>query len=329
MTRNALEKMLTTTLPRCILLYGESDFLINYYSQMIQKKSMSNIVSFYFEEYQHHEIITLLGANSLFGENNIIVVKQYNVLNKTQLQEIFFTLSHNLNNSMIMELYKSPSISDSEYAKRFRMMSGFFKSTQQCKEIFEARLYNPLPAEMLQILTQRAKELQLNITHGLLEYLLTIQNHDISMAYNELEKFVHYATIDKRLIDELSYSLGNVDIESLLNALFDKKANLAIVLHTLYEEGIDNMELLRELHRYFYTLFKLYGHSRKYGNMDCKEALGYQAPAHIFTTWSKRSLKLTTQKYLTLFDILTAWRNAQFKGKDSCMQYLIAIQEIL
>ncbi|RDU61406.1 DNA polymerase III subunit delta [Helicobacter sp. MIT 14-3879] len=329
MTRNGLEKMLLTDLPRCILLYGENEFLINYYSKMIQNKLEGNISTFYFGDYHHEQVLGFLGTNNLFGEKSSLVIKHYNVFNKKQLQEIFSTLTHNPNSFLIVELHKSPNISDTEYAKRFKAMSALFKPTNKFKEVFEVRLYNPSLSEMLQILSKRAKELQLPINSNLLEYLLTIQYYDLSIAYSELEKFIYYSSIDKQLIDELSYSLGNVNIDFLLNALFDKRNNLAKILHTLHDEGVDNTELLRELHRYFYILFKLYGHSRQYGSMDCKQALGYQPPAHILEIWSKRSLKLTTQKYLMLFDLLNAWRNAQFHGKDVSMQYLVAIQEIL
>ncbi|STQ85522.1 DNA polymerase III subunit delta [Helicobacter muridarum] len=329
MTRAALDKILSKTIPKCILLYGESEFLINYYSKIIQAKLACNAQKFYFEEYVQDEVITMLGTNSLFGGKNAVIIKQYNTLSKNQIQAIFSTLGRNPNSYMIIELYKSPNISEQEYAKRFKAFSALFRPTSSCKEIYEVRLYNPLPHEMLQILINRARELSINIQPNLLEYLLSIQQYDISMAYNELEKFVYYPVIDIELINSLSYSLGNVNTESLLDSLFNKKTNLAHILNTLYDEGIDDMELNRELSRYFYILFKLYGHSRAYGSMDCREALGYQAPSHIFATWSKRSLRLTTQKYIAIFDMLNEWRNAKLEGSNRGIQYLIAIQEIL
>ncbi len=329
MTKVMLDKFLLHAIPRAILLYGDSEFLVSYYAQVIIKKLNSSYQRMYFEEYDHQEALNCLGVNSLFGGTNILVLKLYTALHKKQIQDIFYMLAHNPNSFFIVELLKSPSITDSEYAKRFKAMAALFKPTSTLQDVFEVRFFQPSRDDMIKILYNRTQELGLNMNASLLHFLLDVQHNDLAIAYNELDKFIYFDTITPQLIEELSYNLGDVKLESLLNCLFDKRGHLIATLQILHDEGMDNMELLRELGRYFYILFKLYGHSKMHGNMDSKEALGYKAPPQIFNVWSKRSLKLTTEKYLMLFKIMNTWRVQQLQGKDVVMQHLIAIQQIL
>lgn len=329
MTRAMLDKFLLSGVPRAILLYGDSDFLISYYSNMILKKLNSECRRMYFEEYDHQEVLNCLGVNSLFGGVNVLALKLYATLNKKQMQDILYMLEHNANSFLIVEFLKSPTITDAEYAKRFKAMATLFKPTAKLQDIFEVRLYPPFRDDMVKILYNRACELGLKVDSSLLNFLLDVQHDDLAIAHNELTKFIYYETITPQLIEELSYSLGDVKLESLLNCLFDKQGHLGLTLQTLHDEGMDNMELLREITRYFYILFKLYGHSKTHGNIDSKEVLGYKAPPQLFNIWQRRSLKITTEKYLMLFDIINTWRVQQLQGKDVVMQHLIAIQQIL
>lgn len=298
MTRVMLDKLLLREVPRAILLYGDSDFLISYYSDMILKKLDGECRRIYFEEYDHQEVLNYLGVNSLFGGINILVLRLYATLNKKQMQDILYMLEHNPNSFLIVELLKSPTITDAEYAKRFKAMATLFKPTAKLKEVFEVRLYPPFRDDMVKILYNRACELGLKIDSSLLNFLLDVQHDDLAIAYNELEKFIYYETITPQLIEELSYSLGDVKLESLLNCLFDKQGHLTSTLQILHDEGMDNMELLREITRYFYILFKLYGHSRMHGNMDSKEVLGYKAPPQLFNVWQNEVLRLQQKSIL-------------------------------
>lgn len=329
MTKAMFDKFLLNEVPRAVLLYGDSEFLISYYSSLILKKLNSECLRMYFEEYNHQEVLNYLGVNSLFGGVNILLLKLYVTLNKKQMQDIFYMLEHNHNSFLIVEFLKSTAITDAEYSKRFKTMATLFKPTAKLKNVFEVRLYPPFRDDMVKILHGRAYELGLKIDYSLLNFLLDVQHNDLAIAYNELDKFIYYEIITFQLIEELSYSLGNVKLESLFNCLFDKQGHLTLILQVLHDEGIDNMILLREITRYFYILFKLYGHSKMHGNVDSKEVLGYKAPPQLFNVWQRRSLKITTDKYLMLFDIVNTWRVQQLQGKDVVMQHLIEIQQIL
>lgn len=323
-----LDKFILSSVPRAIVLYGECEFLFSYYANLILSKLDSNPKIMYFD-YNHDEAVEYLSTNNLFGGRNVLVLKVYKIPTQKEIKELFFILEQNKNSFLIIELYKSSSSSNTDYAREFQKASGIFKPSAKLKDVFDVRFFEPSFDEKIKILTQRITELNIYFDFSMLQHLLDTQNGDLGMAYNELSKFIYYQNITHELIDELCYGLGELKIESLLNSLFDKKGNLVSILNTLNEEGFDNMKILLEINRYFYILFKLYGHSKMYGNMDSKSALGYSPPKHIFNVWSRRSLKIKTQTFLALFDILNEWRVGQIKGKNVALQYLIAIQQIL
>lgn len=314
-------------IPRLCLFYGDSEFMLSFYGDVITQRLGSTHESMYFEEYDFENLIDFLGSSSLFSTQNIMRLKLYVVPNKKQSSQILQTLKDNANSYLIIELYKSPSINNAEYAKRFKGLSANFKDNSL--NIADVRFYNPNQNEAMAILDSRAKMLGINASYGILQYLLEIQNYDLGMAYNELEKFIYYKEITKELLEEISHTLGSTKIESLIDCIFNKRGNLAYMVQSLSDEGIDEVEILREIHRYFYILFKLYGHSKAYGKIDSKEALGYVAPSHILNTWSKRSLKISTKQYLDIFEILNLARIKRLNGDDSLLSCAIAMQRIL
>lgn len=377
MTKAALDKYLQNATPRAILLYGECEFLINFYAQIVLNRlqglgqdSNQNLTQDFRQNlgqdsmqnppfrmdftYNHFEATNTLGLNSLFGGKNVLHLRlddfkavaskssksvkskakpkedsNKKFISNSEVSELLEILERNKNSFLVVEFLKNPSNSAADYAKKFKALSALFKPTQNLKDVLEMRCFEPFYEEKIKILTNRSNELNLSFTQPLLEHLLNAQNGDIAMAFGELNKYVYYPQITHKLIDELSYNLGALKIESLLDSLFDKKGHLVMILETLNDEGLDNMELLREINRYFYILFKLYAHSKSFGNMNALEVLGYKPPPQIFNVWSRRSLKIKTQTYLELFDIINEWRVKQMRGINATLPSLIAIQQIL
>lgn len=358
MTKQALDKYLQNATPRALLLYGECEFLISYYAQIVlsrlkdSKEDSNQNAPFCLDfTYNHFEASNALSLNSLFGGKNVLHLRlddfkslaaksakskktksedsNKKFITNSEITELLEILERNQNSFLVVEFLKNPSNSQADYAKKFKSISSVFKPTAKLKEVLEMRCFEPFYEDKIKILATQAHKLNLNIQIDKLEYLLNAQNGDIGMAYSELNKYVYYPHISFELINDLSYNLGALKIESLLDSLFDKKGHLVSILETLNDEGLDNMELLREIHRYFYILFKLYAHSKSFGNMNAQEVLGYKPPPQIFNVWSKRSLKIKTDTFLSLFDILNDWRIKQLRGINATLPSLIAIQQLL
>ncbi|PAF50947.1 hypothetical protein BKH43_03580 [Helicobacter sp. 13S00401-1] len=307
MYKQDLDKYLQTKIPKAIFLYGESEFYLSYYAELIASKIGGEVNRIYFED-KDNDALGLLSSASLFGGKNIVLIKTYNTLSDKVLKPALSSMDEN--SFLIVEFYKNPSISPTEYSKRCKSMANSFKLHPNCLEV---RFFTPTFNEGLYLLKERAKKLGLEVHPNALEFLLEVQNSDVGIALNELEKFTVYKKISKELVEKLSYGIASLNIDALIDALFDGE-NIALILEKLEEEGVEEMDLLREVQRHFYILFKLYAYSKSFGRLEYKEALGYTPPPKIAESLSRRALKLKDVQYVNILDTLNLWRINAMKG---------------
>lgn len=325
MYRKDLDLLLKKTSPRAALLYGESDFLIRYYSLKIAKQitDISNRVTFYYSDYDFKGVMDILGQSSLFGDESLVLLKLDKKLPKKEIDSLLNAISHNPNNSLIIEFYRSDSKSSAEYAQDFRTFASAFKG----EGVIDVRFFAPNFYESLALLKERASELSLRIEDRLLGVILDLQNNDLAIAHNELEKFTILSTpVTLDDIHRLCYGLGSVSIDELYSAIFDKKDPWSI-LQKIQEEGLDDMEILRDMERYFYQLFLFFAYIKSNGSPNAKDILGFSPPQMIVDKIAARSIRIKEEGYQKIFEIFRKWRNASMRGeKNFSLKVLIKLQ---
>lgn len=325
MYRKDLDSLLKKSSPRVALLYGESDFLIGYYSLKIAKQitEASNKTTFYYSDYDFRAVMDILGQSSLFGDESLVVLKLDKKLPKKEIDSLLNAISNNANNSLIIEFYRSDSKSNAEYSQDFRTFSSAFKGDG----VIDVRFFAPNFYESLALLRERANELNLKIEDRLLGVILDLQNNDLGIAHNELEKFTIFdAPISIDDIHRLCYGLGSVSIDELYNAIFDKK-DAWDILQKIQEEGLDDMEILRDMERYFYQLFLFFAYIKSNGSPNAKEILGFAPPQMIVDKIAARSIRIKEEGYQGIFEIFRKWRNVSMRGeKNFSLSVLIKLQ---
>ena len=79
MYKKDLDNLLKSSIPKASFLYGECDFLIDYYGKKIKNAIIKNgdidIFSFYFDEYNKNTIIDIFGQQSLFATFSLVYIK--------------------------------------------------------------------------------------------------------------------------------------------------------------------------------------------------------------------------------------------------------------
>lgn len=325
MYKKDLDIFLQNSIPRSALLYGESDFLIRYYSDKIAQKitPKSNHTIFYYSDYDFKAIMDILSQSSLFGDENLVILKLDKKPEKSKIDEMLKALEHNLSNFLIIEFYQAESRTNTQYFQDCRNLAGSFKN----KSNIEVRFFHLNINEAISFLKQRADELGLLIPEQLLSMVLNIQNNNLALAYNELEKLsILNKTITFEDIQRLCYGLGSVDIEELYDCLFIKK-DFYDLLDKMQEEGLDEMDLLREMERYFYQLFLFFAYIKTHGSPNAKDILGFSPPAFIVQKLATRAIKIKEEGYLNIFESFKKWRNSALRGeKNQSLQTLIKIQ---
>lgn len=328
MTKRDLDQYLKTSTPQACLFYGEGEFWIDYYSKLIAPRlALKEDTSvFYYGDYDFAQVYELLNQSSLFGDRILAILKVDKKIFKKDLTGLLDALSRNPDNSLIIEFYRNEKKSLGEYSRDFRDMVASFKG----ERAIEVRFYEPNANEGVGVLIQRANELGIKIHSQLLSMILDLQNGDIAIALQELEKFTLYPReITEKDVSFLCSSLGSVEIDDLIEALLKKKGDKVIEFYTqLEEEGVAEMELLKTLEDYFYRLFLVFVSLRAYGRFDAKEVLGYTPPSFVQNKLVQEAQSIREKQYQKTFEILIEWRENIFFGKGKECNAIYALNKL-
>lgn len=333
MYKSQLDSLLKQSAPRASLLYG-NDFFVAHYGKVIAKcLNIEEKHTFYFDEYDKEHINTLLLQNSLFGANSLIVLKINHKISKADIELFLHSLSNNTHNALIIEYYYNSSKSQADYAKDCKTLAGYFKNPKfEKNELVEVRFFEPTMQECMTLMREKSKALALRADDKILSQILLLQNNDIAISLNELEKFVVYANgknIEPNDVNLLCDGVASFSIMELCYTLMDKKPFIKM-LHNIYEDGTNEMAMIAEIQRFFYQLFLFYAFMRINGKPDAKQILGYSPPIHIAESLSRYAMKLKENEYIAIFELLSAWRYEVSKGKSKhSMSVLIKIQEMI
>ena len=327
MYKKDFDRLIQKHIPQNIFLFGESDFYIDHYTKiLIQKKPNSSLSYFYFSDFSLGDVVDILGSGNLFGGDALVILKLDSELSKKECSAITEALKSNPANSLITNFYFNDSKTPTQYMQESKKFSLALKT----EDFVDVRFFHPNEQECLDLLRSKSKELKIDISQEALRFLLQFQRQDLALALNELEK---YALLNKSIgieeIKKFSYGLSSTRIDDFIQNLFGQ-GNFLHLYDKMQEEGLDSMNLLYELERYFYHLFLFCSYAKIYGRCDAKEILGYAPPQAIVDLYVKRALKLKLNVFQEIFTIFQEWRNGVFSGeREVGLRSLIKIKAIL
>ncbi len=329
MYKKDFDSLLKLATPKAILLWGECDFFIDFYAtkikNLIKEKGEVDIFSLYFEEYNATTIIEILSQQSLFSNSTIVFVKLNKIKESTKkdISKFLNILKHNPNNYLIIEFYSDDS---PEYGRNAKALSALFNS----KDFVSVRFFNPTQNEATAILRDFATKYSLKIADSTLMYLYEMQNQNISICANELQKFALFTgIIDNEVVDKLSYSLSAKSIEELCESMLIR-GDFVKILSKIEEEGLNDMDLIRALQGYFYRLFQFFAYIKANGRVDSTKILKYALPKQIEQKYANFAIKFREAQYLGIFALLNEWRVNAISGKDkNSFANLIKLQAII
>lgn len=322
----------TNVIPNGFFLYGESDFLIDYYGKKVKNlilkhNSSIDIFSFYFDEYNANKIIDIFSQPSLFCESILIIVKLDSakaIRKKAKNNDFkeFLEVLKNTSNYLIVEFYDSLSV----HTKDTKTLSSLFNT----KAFINVRFFNPNQKEALEILQKISSSLNLNINIANLLYIYEIQHCDLGLCANEFKKFIIFdKEITRDIIDSLCYGLFAHNIDELCESLLSRGDYLKII-SKIDEKGINDIDLIMSMQNYFYRLFLFFAHIKTNGRFNSIEVLGYKLPRELEEKYVRFATKLKEEQYLAIFKTLCQWRTRIIEGKEkNYLPNLIKIQAII
>ena len=320
MYKNELDKHIqNNSISNSFILFGESSFLIDRYTKILTNIEESSILSFYFDEYNFSTAKAHLSQASLFGGQNILIIKSEKKIQKKEL-EIFIDLCEkNTENIFIYAYYGTDH---KIYAKAFAK-----------KTTMSIRFFNPKEYESQNIILEIAKEKDVNIDKYAILELLNIHNGDIALASNEIDKFkVYDKEITTKDVKQLVYGLSEINIDDLIKKILDKKDFLNDI-RSLLEHGEDEIKIITSLTSYITQLYMFNIYIRVNGTPNALEILGYPAPKFVVDEKAKISLKFKPNIYYKLHKLLL---ESELKMKQSnldkeaiLLSTLIRVQKII
>lgn len=295
MYQREFDQRLKQTLPKAVLLYGENDYLIDYYIDMYIKKTdaKDSMLSLYHDEWNFEQAKNFLSQTSLFGGTNLVVVKHEKKIPKKELDVLVKLANKNEDNYFIYGYAGA--------AKDARSMQAAFTDK---KGGVWVRFFEPNVREGVIVLQQKAQEIKLDIDHYALQHLMLILNNNLALCANELDKLAILGTkVTGKDIDRLVYSTASLATEQLLIDLFNKKPITATITKLL-DLGEDEASLLRSTQYFANQIFLFHAYIKLNGHVDSAAILGYKLPKQIEEQKAQLALRVKSASLLKIFEHL-------------------------
>ena len=281
-------------LPKALLLYGECDYQNDYFAKIVENKwsdEGDEKLFLHYDEYNYATAKNHLGQSSLFGGQNIVIVKTDKVIPKKEL-DVLIELCNKSDNSYFLFQYFGDSKKASNIAKAF-------------KKNF-VRFFKPNPSEALTLLNVKAQEFNLNISGYTLQHLYFLQLENLSLCIKELEKL---SLLNKEVtvadIDNLVYGLGSIGLDVFVEKLL-KKEDIKESFITLSDSGSgDEVRVVNAIQNYLSQLLLFHMYIKIYGSFDARAILGYPLPPQIAKKRADHSIKIDIQSYKDMLEHLS------------------------
>jgi DNA polymerase-3 subunit delta len=284
MTRQDLDRHLQkNTAPRAMALFGESHFFIDRYATALSHIEGASVLSMYHDEYDFSTAKAHLSQGSLFGDQNLLIVKHEKKLPKAELDVFVELVGKNPDNTFIY-CYVGDDVKSVDTA---------FKGSHTGS----VRFYSPFASEARAILLQEAQRAGVQLDNQAALHLLDIHNNDLSLACNELSKLsILNKPITMREIDEHVYGLSEIKLDHFITQVVEKKEFLSS-LHHLLESGVAEVYILTSLSKFLTELYLFNTTIKLHGIADPILVLGYKLPEFIVKERASLSIKISVDGY--------------------------------
>ncbi len=305
------------------MLFGECEYDLEYYTKEILKLagSIPSILKLYFGEFDLKTAKTHLSESSLFGDNNVLLVKTDKKIDSKSLKELIDATVKNPNSLFIIHYLAEDGKSKSKT---------FDKKGESCF----VRFFKPNFGEAMAIMKKIADEKNLNISNDVISHILNMHSLNIALAVTDLDKIEVWGD-DVTNNDALAMITGQqeADIFGLCEAIITNQPfvqNLARIL----QEGDSEVQIVSGINSIFLQLFMFRACASINGHADSKDFLGYKLPGPIEQKRAGLSLRIKEDKYALILKELNKLElllktDSRIEKKALLLSTLINIQHIV
>lgn len=316
MNRRELDQAISRgSLSNAVMFYGDSHFLTDRYIKRLGAIPDANLLSLYHDEYDFNAAKAHLSQGSLFGGRNVLIVKSEKKVGKKELDTLLELCRKNPDNLLLYGYYGSDYKTSH---KAFDKKSGGVA----------VRLFTPFFNEAKGILMQEAGTLGIRLEENAAFHLLNMQNGDLALACNELEKLrVLDKPIGVKEVDELVFGMGEVKVEQLISRLLQKQ-DFRSDLQQLLEGGEDEIRILTSLSGFVTQLYLFYASIKLHGTANSAEVLGYRLPGYVEKERTQLCIRFKQPAYQAMLELLLD-AELQMKSAGSLDKNAILLSTLL
>ena len=275
--------------PNFFLIRGNDEFLNAFYAkQLLNLWNSENVLEQYFEEYNFNEAMSFLEP-SLFGDKNIIYIKNDKTTSTKEIKEIIEKCKKDENNYVLYEIYECGNRLNNDFLKAFG--TNFLR-------VFKPNSQN----EALQILTQISQILKLFPNSLALLEIYKIHNENLSLCVAELKKFKSLnLELNLENVKENVSGLSEVSFEDLFEKIISLK-DFRDDFFTYTQSGSYNeSELIGYFYSSIFRIFSIHTFIKINGKIDFRQVLGYLPPMQIQNNLKTLALQFSTEKFKEMF----------------------------
>ncbi|MDQ1263373.1 MAG: polymerase subunit delta [Campylobacterota bacterium] len=320
MYKNELDKHIkNNSLANSFILFGESSFLIDSYINKLSQKEDASVLKLYFDEYDFSSAKAHLSQASLFGDQNILIIKSEKKIPKKELETLIEQCEKNKDNLFIFGYYGDDYNIYKNGVGKYATMS--------------VRFFHPNHSEAIHIVQDAAKKQELQIDGYSINHLLNIHNNNVALACNELEKLkIYNKNITTKDIDHLIFGLSEVTLGDFVKKVLTKKDFKSDLLNLL-EHSQDEIAISNAIISYVSELYLFHIYIRVNGAPNAIEILGYNPPKNIVDEKAALSIKFKPNTYAKLLELLLESdlkMKTSFADKNAILlSTLIRVQQLL
>lgn len=320
MYKNELDKHIkNNSLANSFILFGESSFLIDSYINKLSQKEDASVLKLYFDEYDFSSAKAHLSQASLFGDQNILIIKSEKKIPKKELETLIEQCEKNKDNLFIFGYYGD------DY--------NIYKNGVGKYPTMSVRFFHPNHSEAIHIVQDAAKKQELQIDGYSINHLLNIHNNNVALACNELEKLkIYNKNITTKDIDHLIFGLSEVTLGDFVKKVLTKKDFKSDLLNLL-EHSQDEIAISNAIISYVSELYLFHIYIRVNGAPNAIEILGYNPPKNIVDEKAALSIKFKPNTYAKLLELLLESdlkMKTSFADKNAILlSTLIRVQQLL
>ncbi|MBD3799348.1 DNA polymerase III subunit delta [Sulfuricurvum sp.] len=284
MNRQDLDRHLhNNSAPRAMALFGESHFLIDRYAHRIAQIEGASVLSLYHDEYDFNTAKAHLSQGSLFGDQNLLIIKHEKKLPKAELDTLIELVGKNPDNTFIY----------CYYGEDVKGIDAAFKGSHAGS----VRFFHPFATEARAIVMQEAQAQGIQLDNQAAFHLLDIHNNDLALACNELSKLsILGKPIGMKEIDEHVFGLSEIKLDHFITRVIEKKEFLPSLRHLL-ESGENEIQLLTAISGFLTQLYLFNSAIKIHGVADSALVLGYKLPGFIEKERAALSIKISLEGY--------------------------------